>query len=131
MAELAAAAGLKLVMLVAPTTAADRREQIAALSTGFIYYMSVAGITGERSELPADIVENVAQLRERSGKPVEVGIGIATAEHVGMVCRAADGAIVGSAIVRLIGRCVDDGLDAEATADRVGAFVEELMGPLR
>lgn len=130
-AQQAGQAGLRLVMLVAPTSPIHRREQIARVSTGFIYYMSVAGITGERSQLPPEVVANVAALRTASGKPVVVGFGIGKPEHVATVCQTADGAIVGSAIVRKIGEAIDRKLDAEGTADMVGGFVEALMSPLK
>lgn len=93
-------AGLVMPMLVSPISHADRRARIAKISTGFIYYMSVTGITGERNELPPELVENVRELREQSGQPVVVGFGISTADHVRRVCQAADGAIIGSALVR-------------------------------
>ena len=102
-------ADLRLVMLVAPTSPADRRDRIATLSSGFVYYISVAGITGERKSLPADLIENVNQLRSASGKPVAVGFGISRPEHVRQVCSAADGAIVGSAIVRRMTQGIDRG----------------------
>lgn len=115
-----------IVMLVAPTTREPRRAQIAALSEPFIYYQSTAGVTGEREQLPADLLENVARLRAQSGKPVCVGFGIATPEHVAAVCRVADGAIVGSAIVRRMNTAVERGDSASATARTVIEFIETL-----
>jgi tryptophan synthase alpha chain len=125
------AAGLRLAMLVAPTTPPERRRRIAELSSGFVYYMSVSGITGERDQLPAELVANVAELRQHSGKPVCVGFGISTPAHVQSVCRAADGAIVGSAIVRRITQGVDAGLERVAIVQSAAAFVGELMEGLR
>lgn len=123
-------AALRLVMLVAPTSSTDRRERIAALSSGFVYYISVAGITGERSSLPADLVDNVNRLRSASGKPVAVGFGISKPEHVRQVCAAADGAIVGSAIVRRINQAVDQGQTSEQIVRDVSRFISELMSGL-
>jgi tryptophan synthase alpha chain len=108
-ARVIAEAGLRLPMLVSPVSPPQRRQKIAATCTGFVYYMSVTGITGERKQLPPDLVENVRQLRQASGRPVVVGFGISTAEHVHMVCSAADGAIIGSALVRRILEAQDAG----------------------
>jgi tryptophan synthase alpha chain len=94
------AGGLDTVMLVAPSTPPARRAQIAALCSGFVYYLSLAGTTGERSELPPDLIENVKQLRAIGDCPVCVGFGISRPEHVRRLRGVADGAIVGSALVR-------------------------------
>ncbi len=126
-ADQVAAAGLRLSMLVAPTSPVARREQIARLSTGFVYYISVTGITGERDQLPPEMVANVAELRRLAGKPVCVGFGISRPDHVRMVCQSADGAIVGSAIVRRITEAIDAGLDRQATVDRLTQFVGQLL----
>lgn len=93
-------AGLDTVLLVAPSTTAERRKEIASLSSGFVYYLSVAGITGERTALPADLAKNLADLKTISDRPVCVGFGISTAEHVKQLAGSAQGAIVGSALVR-------------------------------
>ena len=79
------AGGLCMPMLVSPVSA-PTAAAIAALSTGFVYYMSVTGITGERPDLPPELIDNVRHLREASGQPVVVGFGISTAEHVRRVC---------------------------------------------
>ncbi|MEM6314164.1 MAG: tryptophan synthase subunit alpha, partial [Planctomycetota bacterium] len=75
-------AGLDTVLLVAPTTPADRRAKITALATGFVYYLSVAGVTGARSHLPEDLARNVEQLKRMTDTPVCVGFGIGNAEQV-------------------------------------------------
>jgi len=93
-------AGLKLIQLITPTTPRDRAAKIAGLSTGFIYYVSVAGLTGERRELPTDLTDNVAWLRTQTDLPICVGFGISSPEHVRQLLPVADGLIVGSAIVR-------------------------------
>ncbi len=129
--ELAERLGLANVMLVAPTTGPDRRAKIAAAATGFIYYLSVAGITGERSELPGDLADNVCSLKAAGGgKPVFVGFGIGRAEQVAQVTAVADGAIVGSAIVRRIAQSVECCQSAEETAVQVRGYVEELCSGL-
>lgn len=93
-------AGLDTVLLVSPTTPDERKSQIVALCSGFVYLMSVAGITGERDRLPADLEANIRQLQALSTTPVCVGFGISRPEHVAQLNHIADGAIVGSALVR-------------------------------
>ncbi len=95
-----AAEGLDLVQLVTPTTTPDRARRIAEASRGFLYYVSVAGITGERRELPTEIKENVAQIRAWSSVPVCVGFGISRPEQAAEIAQVADGVIIGSAFVR-------------------------------
>lgn len=119
--------GLCLPMLVSPVSPPERRRQIAALSTGFVYYMSVAGITGERTQLPPELVANVHQLRQESGRPVVVGFGISTAEQVRLVCSEADGAIIGSALVRRIMETQDTGGNSDAIVAAVRTSVTEWM----
>ena len=89
-----------LVQLVAPTTPRERVLRIAKTSTGFLYYVSVTGITGERTELPQDLLDNLRWLRGETDLPVCVGFGISQPEHVRKLAPVADGLIVGSAVVR-------------------------------
>lgn len=119
-----------LVLIIAPTTTAARRRRIAALSEPFIYYQSLAGVTGERRALPPDLAENVQRLRTESGKPVCVGFGISTPGQVSAVCDVADGAIVGSAIVRRMNEAVERGEPAPILAEKIAAFVGELATAL-
>ncbi len=93
-------AGLDTVLLVAPTTAPQRRAEIVRLSSGFVYYMSISGITGERDKLPADLAENIRLIRSAGDAPVCAGFGISKPEHVRQLAGIADGAIVGSGLVR-------------------------------
>ena len=116
------------VMLVAPTTPPDRRLEIARHCSGFIYFISVAGITGERSRLPDATIAAVAELRKHTETPVCVGFGISSPEMVRTVCKVADGAIVGSAIVHRITDNKD--LPRDELVKLVGDFVGELMAPL-
>ena len=76
------AGGLDTILLVAPTTTPERRAEIARLSSGFVYYLSVSGITGERDQLPADLSDNVRQLKQLTDRPVCVGFGIHLPRHV-------------------------------------------------
>ncbi|MBU0637336.1 MAG: tryptophan synthase subunit alpha [Planctomycetes bacterium] len=118
-----------LVMLVAPTSDERRRKRIGGISEPFIYYQSLVGVTGERDELPAELSENVRRLRAESGKPVCVGFGVATAAQVAAVCQVADGAIVGSAIVRRIGAAMESDASVDNVARVVADFVSELAQP--
>ncbi|MBN1513982.1 MAG: tryptophan synthase subunit alpha [Phycisphaerae bacterium] len=119
-------AGLRCIMLVAPTTPDARREQIARASEGFVYQVAVRGITGERDALPDDIAEFVRALRAVSRLPVCVGFGIGTPQQVRAVCDVADGAIVGTAVVRRISEAIDAGHSPDAIAESVTQFVDEL-----
>jgi tryptophan synthase alpha chain len=114
-------------LLVAPTTPPERRAKIATLSTGFVYYLSVSGVTGERRALPQDIVPNLEQLRSLTPLPICVGFGISTPAQVGEVTKHADGAIIGSAIVRRIQEHLDR---PETLTAEVEKFVAELAGGL-
>lgn len=91
--------GLALILLVAPTSSDARQAELVSHASGFIYLLARAGVTGERSDAP-DISARVAALRSHTNLPIGVGFGIATAEHVEAVGDSADGAIVGSALVR-------------------------------
>ena len=118
-------AGLSAIMLVAPTSPIERQTQIAKMSSGFIYYVSVTGITGERKELPAELVDNVAHLKEVSGgKPVCVGFGISTPAQAAMVSKLADGVIVGSGIIRRISEAQSNG--AGSIVAQVSQYVRSL-----
>ncbi len=123
-------ADLRTTLLVAPTTPAARRAEIARLCDGFIYYLSVSGITGERRELPTDIAPNVAALRALARTPVCVGFGISTAEQVRQVTKVADGAIVGSAVIRRIGAAGGGAAEqARAVREIVGELARGLFSP--
>ncbi len=122
---IATAAGLCCIMLVAPTSTASRREQIARSSTGFVYYMSVAGITGTRTALPPATLAAVSELKTKTDTPICVGFGISTPEMVAEVCKAADGAIVGSAIVAQIAKRTAS--DPKTLVKEIGNFVAELL----
>ncbi len=111
MVEQCRQADFSLIQLVTPTTPRDRAVRIAETSTGFLYYVSVAGITGERTSLPPDLAENVAWLKTRTPLPICIGFGISQPEHVQLLAPVADGLIVGSAIVRRIAQATTAGED--------------------
>ena len=131
-AELAAicqAADFSLVQLVTPTTPRDRALRIAERSTGFLYYVSVTGITGERTSLPQQLLDNVAWLREQTDTPICIGFGISQPEHVRLLAPVADGLIVGSAIVRRIAT-TETRPKAEVLKD-VGEYVSSLLAAMQ
>ena len=98
----AAAAGLPLIFLLAPTSTEARRTFVARQSQGFVYYVSLTGITGAKLLNLADVRKNVEKIRKVTKLPVAVGFGVATPEDAANVAAIADGVIVGSAIVKLI-----------------------------
>lgn len=110
--------------LIAPTTSGARLKTLAGLSQGFVYLLARAGVTGERSDAP-DIALRAAEVRGISSAPIAVGFGITTAEHVAAVGADADGAIVGSAIVR---RMTDAMQRNESAADAALSLVRSLTG---
>ncbi len=94
--------GLSLIPLVAPTTSLERARKIVKRADGFVYYVTVKGVTGVRMELPADLQRKLNALREVSPVPVVAGFGIATPEMAKITVAHADGIVVGSALVRLM-----------------------------
>ncbi len=106
---------LGVVELVAPTTPRPRLEQIVRRANGFVYLLARAGITGERQDAP-EVADRVAAIRSIAPARVAVGFGISTAAHVEAVGRHADGAIIGSAIVRRMGEAAQKGESAAEAA---------------
>jgi tryptophan synthase alpha chain len=123
----AAPAGLDLIHLVAPTSTPERMRRIARASQGFIYMVSLTGVTGERAALAPELAQQLRALRAITTKPVCVGFGIGTPGQAAEVGRVADGVIVGSAIVRLVEQ---HGSSADLLP-RVGDFIASLKAPLR
>lgn len=95
---------LDLIRLIAPTTPRQRMQEIAAASRGFLYYVSRTGVTGARAALAGSLEEEVRTLKEVSPVPVAVGFGISSPEQAATVARVADGVVVGSALVDVLGR---------------------------
>lgn len=94
--------GIDLIFLIAPNTPDARAKKLAAISRGFIYLISLTGVTGIRTSLSSSIGESVKRIRRFTRKPIAVGFGISNADQAGSAAKYADGVIVGSAIVRLI-----------------------------
>ncbi|MEY3958641.1 MAG: hypothetical protein RJA37_1244 [Verrucomicrobiota bacterium] len=116
--------GLANVFIVAPTTPPARIALIAKHASGFIYYVSREGVTGERSELAANLSASVAEIRKHTALPVCVGFGVSKPEHVRAIAEVADGVVVGSALVNVIAAHKDDKSQAAAA---IGAKVRELL----
>ncbi len=114
----AAEAGIAVVYLVAPTTSPERRAWVAARSGGFLYCVSLVGVTGARASLPSTVGRLVRDVRATSPVPVAVGFGVSQPKHVRAIAKAgADGVIVASALVDALG---PDGTDVDAVAALVG-----------
>jgi tryptophan synthase alpha chain len=114
---------LPMITFIAPTTPGERMEQVARSAQGFIYLVSVAGVTGSRSGLPEGLADLVARVREHTSVPVCVGFGIGTPEQAKKVGRIADGVIVGSACVRSIG---ESATPVQTAQDFAKSFSEAL-----
>ncbi len=120
--ELSQSHSLCSIRLIAPTTPPERIARITASGSGFIYYVSREGVTGEQQTLSSSIAEQVLAIKTTTALPVAVGFGISTPEQAGAVARAADAVVVGSAIVRRI---------AEAgQSPRLGQMVRDFVTPL-
>ncbi|WP_369024991.1 tryptophan synthase subunit alpha [Qipengyuania sp. RANM35] len=100
--------GISPIRLATPTTDAKRLPQVLEGSSGFLYYVSVAGITGLQQAAQASIEDAVARLKAATDLPVAVGFGVRTPEQAGEIARVADGVVVGSALVEIVGRYGND-----------------------
>ncbi len=114
------------IFLLAPNSTEDRVRRINKYTGGFIYYVSVLGVTGAREKLSVQLEPKVRQLKEQSQKPLAVGFGISTPEQAKEVSRFADGVVIGSAIVRIVER----NLQKPDLVSRVGDFVHSLAEAL-
>jgi tryptophan synthase alpha chain len=122
-------AGLETILLVSPSTPPQRRKEIVELCTGFVYYLSVAGITGERTSLPSDLAANLSEIKSLTETPVCVGFGVSSAEHVAQLAGHADGAIVGSAYVRKMSQSKDQ--TPAGLARLLGEYTHDLLAKVR
>ena len=116
--ELAARLEIGLNFLTAPTSKEERIKAAAEASTGFLYAVSLKGVTGARNSLPPELPDFIRRVKSLSERPVAVGFGIATPEQAGMVAGLADGVIIGSAIVKAVAESSD--------LDKVELFVKGL-----
>jgi len=104
----ARAAGIDMIRLVAPTTTDERITTLVENASGFVYYVSVRGITGTSSAAVSDIASNVARIRKQTDLPIAVGFGIRTPSQAADVAEVADAAVVGTAIVEQVAGALDD-----------------------
>jgi tryptophan synthase alpha chain len=117
------AAGLDTVFLLAPTSTDERAKVIAEASSGFIYYVSRTGVTGEQSSIESSVEPMVEKIKQHTDIPIAVGFGISTPEQAKEIAGFGDAVVVGSAIVRMVGELGD----TPETASRVGTFVKTLV----
>ena len=115
--------GVDLISMIAPTSA-DRIAMIAKEAEGFLYIVSSLGVTGTRSEIKTDLVSIVEVVRRNTKTPCAIGFGISTPEQAHKMAAISDGAIVGSAIIKLLERY---GKDAP---DKIGAYVKSMKDAL-
>jgi len=118
--------GLALIPLVAPTTGVERMEKISREASGFIYYVSLTGVTGTGSPVLAELRENVGRIKSKTEIPVVAGFGISTLAQAREIASAADGVVVGSAFIRLI---AEKG-NGRGVAEAVGALAKSLKDAL-
>jgi len=123
----AASAGVDGILLAAPTTTDARLRLLAERTRGFLYYVSVTGVTRARAELAADLAQAVARVKALTSTPVCVGFGVSTPAHVREIACVADGVVVGSALVERI----EAAARPEEAVDAVGRFVAELKAATR
>lgn len=115
--------GLDRIFLAAPTSTDRRLELVAGYSSGFVYVVSRTGVTGARSEMAGGVAELASRLRRRTRLPLAVGFGIAKREHVEAVARYAEGAVVGSAVMRVVDETPEESLE-----ERLEELCRELRG---
>lgn len=130
LAERCKALDFSLIQLITPTTPRDRAVEIARQTTGFIYYVSITGITGERTSLPLDLVENLKWLRTQTDLPICVGFGISSPDQVEVLKPVCDGMIVGSAIVRRIAAATETPGEVATVMDNVGQFAGDMLSAI-
>ena len=116
--------GLGLIYFLAPTSTAERLKLVAEKAQGFIYLVSIAGVTGARSQLAGGLSDFVGRIRQATSTPIAIGFGVSTPEQAGEVSQIADGVIVGSALVQIVDR-------AEDKPQAAAQFIRELKAGMR
>lgn len=124
---LAQAKGLDVIYLLAPTSTPDRIEMIGSKSRGFIYYVSLTGVTGVRQSMAQNVAEKVGRIKQATSLPVLIGFGISEPEHAQAAAECSDGVIVGSALVRLI----EENPDSAERNKKLGVFVRNMKQALQ
>lgn len=121
------AAGIDFISLVAPTTGKDRLKTILKSATGFLYYISITGVTGTAAPKIEDIAREVGKIRKLTQMPIAVGFGITNADQAKAIGQIADGIIIGSAVVRLI----DENRDNLGLTDIVADYIKGIKNALQ
>lgn len=121
------AAGLAFISLVAPTTGKDRMKTILTSATGFLYYISITGVTGTAAPKIEDIAREVGKIRKLTKMPIAVGFGISSAEQARAIGALADGIVIGSAVVKL----VDENRDNPELLKVVSGYAGEMKSALK
>jgi tryptophan synthase alpha chain len=122
--RLCRARGLGLIYFLAPTSTDDRVKLVAEKAQGFIYLVSIAGVTGARSQVASGLSDFVARIRQATSTPIAIGFGVSTPEQAGEVSQIADGVIVGSALVQVVDR-------AEDKPQAAAQFIRKLKARMR
>lgn len=124
-------AGLNFIRLATPTTDAKRLPVVLQNTSGFVYYVSIAGITGTKAPDPGEVHAQVARIKSQTDLPVAVGFGVQTPEQARAIAEGADGVVVGSALVKLIESSLEsEGKGAPETVEKVTKLVRSLAGGL-
>ena len=132
MADALDAAGVALIRLATPTTDDARLKVVTARTSGFVYYVSVAGITGTKAPDVASVAAQVARIKKSTALPVAVGFGVKSPEQAKALGKHADGVVVGSALVQAIKDSLDaSGKASPKTKEAVVSLVQSLSGALR
>ena len=118
----ALAAGLNFIRLATPTTDDKRLPAVLANTSGFVYYVSITGITGMATPEFGRVAQAVARLKRHTDLPIAVGFGVKNAEHARAIAQGADGVVVGSALVEAVRTSLD--ADGKATSRTVGAVTD-------
>ena len=125
-------AGINFIYLTAPTTDDNRLPKVVRHASGFVYYVSITGITGTKSADAAEVAKSVERIKRHTDLPVGVGFGIKTPDQAAAIARVADAAVVGSALVGIIADNRDEnGVPLPGTKDKVLELVGALAGGVR
>ncbi len=114
------------IFLLAPTSTAKRIKIVSKKSSGFIYYVSLTGVTGARNTLPSQVVSDVRKIKRSAGKPVCVGFGISTPKQIRAIASVSDGVILGSAVIKVI----EKNLSKPGLVRKTANFVKRMAGAL-
>lgn len=123
--------GLNFIRLATPTTDEKRLPKVLSNTSGFVYYVSITGITGAAAPEPDQVAASVAHIKAKTDLPICVGFGVRTAEQASAIGRAADGVVVGSAIVSAIADSLDDGKASSTTVSSALGIVSSIAEGVR